>query len=60
MVMWAIADLSKEVSIPSVLADVIDGMDDEKDHNFLETFLVAHPLLGVEVLIGEAIKVSSS
>ena len=60
MVMQAIADLCKETLILSVLVKVVDGVDDKEDHDFLETLLVAHCLLGVGVLIGEVIKVSSS
>ena len=58
--MQVIADLSKEALIPSILIEVVDSIDDKGDHNFLETLLVAHPVLGVGVLIGEAIKVPSS
>ena len=46
--------------ILSVLVKVVDGADDKEDHDFLKTLLVVHPLLGVGVLIREAIKVPSS
>ena len=39
-----------------MLVKVLDSIDDKEDHNFLETLLVAHPLLGMEVPIGEVIK----
>ena len=58
--MQVIADLSEEVLVPGMLDKVVDNVDDKKDHHFLETLLVAHPLLGVGVLIGEVIKVPSS
>ena len=35
------------------------GTEGKENHSFLETLLVVHPLLGVRVLIGEAIKVPS-
>ena len=57
MVMWAIPGLSKEAPIPSVLVEVVGNIDEK---NFLETLLVAHPLLGMGVPIGEAIKGPSS
>ena len=61
MVMWAIdRPEQRSIPIPSMLVKVVDGIDNKKDHNFLETLLVAHPLLGVGVLIGEVIKVPSS
>ena len=60
MVMQAIADLSEEMLILSVQVKVVDGVDDNEDHNFLETLLVVHPLLGVGVSIREVIKVPSS
>ena len=60
MVMQAIADLGKEVLVPSVLFEAVDGIDDKEDHDFLETLLVADPLLGMGILIGELIKVPSS
>ena len=37
-----------------MLVEVVNGIDDKKDHNFLETFPVVHPLLGVGGLIGGA------
>ena len=58
--MWAIMDLSKEAPIPSMLVNVVDGLDKKKHHNFLETLLVAHPLLGLGAPVGEVIKVPSS
>ena len=60
MVTWAITDLSEEVPIPNMLVKVVDNVDDKKDHDFLETLLVPHPLLGVGVLIRVVIKVPSS
>ena len=60
MVMQVIVDLSKEVLILSMLVEVVDSMDDKEDHDFLETLLVFHPLLGVGFQFREAIKVSSS
>ena len=60
MVTGVIEDLNKETPVPSVLVKVEDGVDDKKDQNFLETLLVAHPFLGIGVLIGEVIKVPSS
>ena len=46
MVMQAITDLSKEVPIPSMLVEVVNDVDNKKNHDFLETLLVAHPVLG--------------
>ena len=43
-----------------MLVEVVDGIDNKENHDFLETLLVAHPLLGVGVLIGEVINVPSS
>ena len=60
MVMWVITDLSRETLILSMLVKVVDGTDDKEDHNFLETLLVVHQLLGVGVPIGEVIEVPSS
>ena len=60
MVMQVITDLSKEMPIPRMLAKVVDNVDDKKDHDFLETLLVAHPHLGVEVPIGGVIEVPCS
>ena len=42
--------------VPGLLAEVVDDIDDKKNHNFLETPLVPHPLLGVGVLMGEQLK----
>ena len=42
--------------ILSVLVEVVDGAEGMEGHSFLETPLMVHPLLGVGVLIGEAIK----
>ena len=56
MVMWLIAELSKETLILSILVEVVDSTDNKVDHDFLETPLVVHPLLGVGVLIEEVIK----
>ena len=56
MMMQTIADLRKEVPIPSVLVEVVYGVGDQKDHGFLETLLVVHPLLGVGILIREQSK----
>ena len=36
---------------------MVDGTDNKEAHNCLKTLLVAHPLLGIGVLIGEAIEV---
>ena len=58
--MWAIADLSKEMLILSMLVKVVDGIDDKEDHDFLETLLVDCPLLGEGLPIRKAIKVPSS
>ena len=58
--MWTIMDLSKEAFIPIMLVDVVDCIDEKEDHDFLETLLVAHPLLRVGVLIEEVINVPSS
>ena len=60
MTMQPITGLSGEMLIFSKLAEVVGGTEDKEDHSLLETLLVVHPLLGVEVLIGEAIKVPSS
>ena len=60
MAMWAVVDLSEEAFIPNMLVEVVDGIDEKEDHNFLATLLVAQPLLGVGVPIGEAVKVPSS
>ena len=60
MVIWAITDLSKEAPFPSVLVEVVDDVNNKKNHNFLETPLVAHPLLDVGVLIGGVIEVPCS
>ena len=60
MVTWVIMDLSKEKLILNVLVKVVDSIDEKEDHNFLETLLMVHPLQGVEVPIGEVIKVPSS
>ena len=57
MVMQLIPDLSREMLILSMLVEVVGGTEDKEDHSFLETLLVAHPLLGVAVLIREGIKV---
>ena len=43
-----------------MLVKVVDGIDDKEDHYFLETLLVAYPLLGVGFLIREAIEVPST
>ena len=59
MVMQVIVGLGKEGPVPSMLVEVVDNVDDMKNHNFLETTLVAQPLLGVGVLIGEASNQSS-
>ena len=56
MVMWAIVDLSEEMSVPSMLVEVVDNVCDKKEHDFLETLLVAHPLLVVGVPIRGVIK----
>ena len=53
MVMWAISDFSEEATICSMLIKVVDDIDDEKDHDFLETLMVAHPLLGWEFQLEE-------
>ena len=55
--MYLIAGLSEKTLIPSILVEVVDGTEGKEGHGFLETPLVVHPLLGVGVLIGEAIKV---
>ena len=60
MAMQLIADLSREMCILSMLVKVVGSTEDKEDHSFLETLLVDHPLLGVEVPIGEAIEVPSS
>ena len=60
MTMQPITGLGGEKLIFSKLAKVVGGTEDKEDHSLLETLLVVHPLLGVEVLIGEAIKVPSS
>ena len=60
MVMYAIMDLNQGAPIPSVLAKVVDNVDDKKDQNFLETLQVVHPLLEVGTPIVEAIEVPSS
>ena len=60
MVTQVIAGLGKEATMPSMLVNVVDDVDDKKNHGFLETPLVAHPLLGVGVLIRGAIKVPNS
>ena len=52
-----IADLSEEAPVPSMLVKVVDSIEDKKDHDFQVTLLVAHPLLGVGILIWEVIKV---
>ena len=57
--MRAIIDEQKTF-IPSMLVKAVDGIDDKEDHNFLETLLVAHPLLGIGVPIRQVIKVPSS
>ena len=49
-------DLSKEAPICSILVEIVHDVDDKKDRDFLETLLVAYPLLGVGVPIGEAIE----
>ena len=46
--------------ILSILAKVVGGREDKEDHDFLETLLLVHPLLGVEVPISKMIKVPSS
>ena len=43
-----------------MLVQVVGGTEDKEDHSFLETLLVVHPLLGVEVLNREVIQVPSS
>ena len=60
MVMQVIADLSREMLILSMLVKVVDGTDEKEDHDFLETLLAVHPLLGLEVPIRETIEVPSS
>ena len=52
--------LGNEAPVPSMLVKVVDDIDSKKNHNFLETPQVAHPLLGMVVLIGQVIKVPSS
>ena len=52
--------LSGETSILMVLVEAVGGVEDKEDHNFLETNLVVHPLMGFRVLIGEVIKVPSN
>ena len=46
--------------ILSMQVEVVGGTEDKEDHSFLETSLVVHPLLGVGVPTGEAIKVPCS
>ena len=52
--------MSAETLIHSMLARVVDDEDDKADHDFLETLLVALPLLGVEVQMEEVIGVPIS
>ena len=49
--------LSEETLVLSILVKVVGGTECKEGHSFLETLLVVHPLLGVGVLIGEAIEV---
>ena len=56
-VMWLIAGLSKWTLILSILVKVVGGAEGKEGHSFPETPLVVHPLWGVGVLIGKAIKI---
>ena len=60
MVMRLIMDLSGEMVILSVLVEVVAGAEDKEDHDFLETLVVVHPLVGVGVLTGEVVKAPNS
>ena len=60
IVMQLITDLSREMLILNMLVKVVGSTEGKGDHNFLETLLGVQPLLGVGVLIREAIKVPSS
>ena len=59
MIMKLSTDLSRETLILSILVKLVGGAEGKEGHGFLETLLVVHPLLGVGVLTGEAIKVPS-
>ena len=54
--MWVTMDLSEEALVLSMLVKVVDNIDDKKNHDFLETPLAAHPLLGWELFWGEWLK----
>ena len=53
MVTQETADLSKEVLTPRELDEVVNNEDKKKDCNFLETLLVAFPLLGWGFQLGK-------
>ena len=58
--MQMIAGLSGEMLICRVMVEIVGITEDKEDHGFLETCLVVHPLQGVGVSNGEAIRVPSS
>ena len=60
MAMQLMAGLTGKMLIRSMLFEVVGGIEDKEDHDFLETLLVVHPHLGVGVLIREVSKVPSS
>ena len=60
MAMQLITGISEETLILSILVKVVGGTEGKEDHSFLGTALVVHPLLEVEDLIGEVIKIPSS
>ena len=50
-----VTGLSGEMLICYMLVEVVGSAEDKEDHSFLETCLGVQTLLGVAVLIGEAI-----
>ena len=55
--MQLITGLSERTLILSIQVEVGGGTEGKEGHGFLETHLLVNPLLGMGVLIGEAIKV---
>ena len=53
--MWLIACQSRQMLNLSILVEVVEGTKLKEDHGFPDRPLI-HPLLGVEVLIGDVIK----
>ena len=57
LMMFALTDMTEVVIMFSMLVQVVDDVGDREHQGILDVSLEAHPLLGVEVLIKEVIKV---